>query len=45
MASTGLPDFLHNVDDLHARVGVNFTQLVPPSFDAEESEQGSMHLH
>ena len=45
MAGSSLPEFLHNLDDLHARVGVNFPQLVPPSFDAEEPEQGTMHLH
>lgn len=45
MAGSSLQEFLHNLDDLHARVGVNFPQLVPPSFDAEEQEQGTMHLH
>jgi hypothetical protein len=45
MAGSSLPEFLRNLDDLHARVGVNFPQLVPPSFDAEELERGSMHLH
>lgn len=45
MAGSSLPEFLHNLDDLHARVGVNFPQLVPPSFDTEELEQGVMQLH
>lgn len=45
MAGSTLPEFLHNLDDLHARVGVNFPQLVPPSFDAEDLDEGSMHLH
>ena len=46
MAGSSLPEFLHNLDDLHARVGVNFPQLVPPSFDAEDlDEEGTMHLH
>lgn len=46
MAGSSLPEFLHNLDDLHARVGVNFPQLVPPSFDAEEQDdEGTMHLH
>jgi hypothetical protein len=40
-----LPEFLQNLDDLHARVGVNFPQLTPPSFEAEASEPGTMHLH
>ena len=45
MAGSSLPEFLHNLDDLHARVGVNFPQLVPPSFDTEELGEGTMHLH
>lgn len=45
MAGSSLPEFLHNLDDLHARVGVNFPHLVPPSFDAEELEEGGMQLH
>ncbi len=46
MAGSSLPEFLHNLDDLHARVGVNFPQLVPPSFDAEDQDdEGTMHLH
>lgn len=44
MAGSNLPEFLHNLDELHARVGVNFPQLVPPSFDTEEPEEGTMHL-
>ena len=45
MAGASLPEFLNNLDDLHARVGVNFPQLIPPSFDTEEHAQGTMHLH
>lgn len=45
MAGASLPEFLHNLDDLHARVGVNFPQLQPPSFDAEDQGEGAMHLH
>ncbi len=45
MAGSSLPEFLHNLDELHARVGVNFPQLVPPSFDTEDIEEGAMHLH
>lgn len=45
MAGSSLPEFLHNLDDLHARVGVNFPGLVPPSFDAEDQDEGTMHLH
>lgn len=45
MAGSTLPEFLHSLDDLHARVGINFPQLVPPSFDVEDQDAGSMHLH
>ena len=45
MAGDSLPEFLQNLDDLHARVGVNFPQLQPPSFEAEEPSTGTMHLH
>jgi hypothetical protein len=45
IAGSSLQEFLHNLDDLHARVGVNFPELVPPSFDAEDQEEGMMHLH
>ena len=50
MAGDSLPEFLQNLDDLHARVGVTFPQLRPPSFDTEECDsgapgQGTMHLH
>lgn len=45
MAGSNLPEFLHNLDDLHARVGLNFPALVPPSFDAEDHDEGTMHLH
>ena len=45
IAGSSLPEFLGNLDDLHVRVGVNFPKLVPPSFDAEEQDEGVMHLH
>jgi hypothetical protein len=45
LAGSGLPEFLRNLDDLHARVGVNFPRLTPPSFETEEPEPGTMHLH
>jgi hypothetical protein len=45
LAGASLPEFLRNLDDLHARVGANFPSLQPPSFDAEEEAPGTMHLH
>jgi len=45
LAGSSLPEFLQNLDDLHARVGVNFPSLTPPSFETEELEPGTMHLH
>ena len=45
LAGSSLPEFLQNLDDLHARVGVNFPSLSPPSFETEEQEPGTMHLH
>jgi hypothetical protein len=45
LAGSSLPEFLQNLDDLHARVGVNFPSLVPPSFETEEPAPGTIHLH
>lgn len=45
LAGSSLPEFLKNLDDLHARAGANFPKLQPPSFDAEEQRPGTMHLH
>jgi Haem-NO-binding len=38
MSGENLPEFLQNLDNLHARVGVSFPQLKPPSFDSYEGE-------
>ncbi|MEO6859988.1 MAG: heme NO-binding domain-containing protein [Microcoleus sp.] len=45
MAGDNLPDFLANLDNLHARVGLNFPQLQPPSFQCTEHSKNSMELH
>lgn len=45
LAGSSLTEFLQNLDDLHARVGVNFPRLMPPSFETEEPEPGTIHLH
>ncbi|MGH1392847.1 MAG: heme NO-binding domain-containing protein [Trichormus sp.] len=45
MSGDNLPEFLQNLDQLHARVGVMFPKLQPPSFDCEEDEQQILNLH
>jgi hypothetical protein len=36
MSGDTLPEFLENLDDMHARVGVIFPKLQPPSFECED---------
>ncbi len=38
MHGDNLPEFLENLDELHARVGVMFPKLQPPSFECEDLE-------
>ncbi len=45
MAGENLPEFLQNLDSLHARLGLTFPQLQPPSFDCTEIEDDSLNLH
>lgn len=45
MAGDNLPDFLHNLDNLHARVGLSFPQLKPPSFACNHQSPNALHLH
>lgn len=45
MAGDNLPEFLQNLDNLHARVGLSFPELQPPSFLCSELEQESLKLH
>lgn len=45
MSGDNLPEFLENLDNLHARVGVIFPQLNPPSFDCTEQTEESLSLH
>ncbi|MBN3894898.1 MAG: heme NO-binding domain-containing protein [Nostoc sp. NOS(2021)] len=40
-----LPEFLENLDNLHARVGVSFPKLQPPSFECTDMEENSLSLH
>ncbi|MEH1871595.1 heme NO-binding domain-containing protein [Nostoc sp.] len=45
MSGDTLPDFLENLDNLHARVGVSFPKLQPPSFECSDIEENSLSLH
>ncbi|EKQ67573.1 heme-dependent protein with NO-binding domain [Leptolyngbyaceae cyanobacterium JSC-12] len=45
MSGDNLPEFLENLDNLHARVGVIFPQLKPPSFDCTHQGEESLRLH
>jgi hypothetical protein len=40
-----LPEFLENLDNLHARVGVVFPKLQPPSFECTDTDDNSLTLH
>lgn len=44
MSGDSLPEFLQNLDALHARVGVIFPKLQPPSFDCTENDEASLTL-
>ncbi|MBD2448130.1 heme NO-binding domain-containing protein [Nostoc sp. FACHB-152] len=44
-AGTSLPQFIENLDNLHARVGLSFSELCPPSFECEHQNDHSMKLH
>ncbi|MBW4688660.1 MAG: heme NO-binding domain-containing protein [Komarekiella atlantica HA4396-MV6] len=45
MSGDTLPEFLENLDNLHARVGVSFPKLKPPSFECTDMEDDSLNLH
>lgn len=45
MSGDELPKFLENLDDLHARLGVSFPKLQPPSFECTDIEENSLSLH
>jgi len=40
-----LKEFLFNLDALHARVGLSYRALHPPSFECTDVEESSMLLH
>jgi hypothetical protein len=45
MAGETFPEFLQNLDALHARVGMSFPALRPPSFECTEVEATTLNLH
>lgn len=45
MCGDSLPEFLENLDNLHARVGVVFPKLSPPSFECTDQEDNALNLH
>ncbi len=45
MAGDTLPQFLQNLDGLHARVGLSFPNLKPPSFRCTDVREDSLRLH
>jgi hypothetical protein len=47
LASAGdsLPQFMENLDNLHARVGLSFPKLRPPSFECQHTNDKLMELH
>lgn len=45
MAGDSLPAFLQNLDSLHARVGLVFPNLKPPSFQCTDISEDSLRLH
>ncbi|MGH1396557.1 MAG: heme NO-binding domain-containing protein [Trichormus sp.] len=45
MSGDTLPEFLENLDNLHARVGVSFPKLKPPSFECSDMEENALKLH
>ncbi|MBO3463929.1 heme NO-binding domain-containing protein [Aetokthonos hydrillicola Thurmond2011] len=44
-AGNSLPEFLDNLDQLHARVGLSLPELRPPSFGCEHTSEKSMKLN
>lgn len=44
MSGEDLPEFLQNLDNMHARVGVSFPKLKPPSFESIEVDDNELTL-
>lgn len=45
MSGSTLPEFLLNLDNMHARVGLLYPELKPPSFQCTEMNKDGMLLH
>jgi predicted hydrocarbon binding protein len=45
IAGSSLKDFLFNLDNLHTRVGQNFTHLQPPSFRFDTINDRTVRMH
>ncbi|MFQ4145296.1 heme NO-binding domain-containing protein [Chlorogloeopsis sp. ULAP02] len=45
MSGDNLVEFLENLDNLHARVGISFPKLQPPSFECTDTEEETLSLH
>lgn len=45
IAGTSMRDFLYNLDALHSRIGGNFPQLRPPSFQCEDMDSRTVRMH
>lgn len=45
MSGSTLPEFLLNLDNMHARVGLLYPELKPPSFQCAEMSEEGMLLH
>lgn len=45
MAGNTLPEFLLNLDNMHARLGLLYPELQPPSFQCTEMTASGMLLH
>jgi hypothetical protein len=44
-AGDNLVDFLRNLDNMHTRIKLTFTELEPPSFKVSDITDGSLRLH
>lgn len=45
ISGSNIWEFLANLDNLHARVGLSFRNLRPPSFRCSEQSADGVHLH
>lgn len=45
MSGSTLPEFLLNLDNMHARIGLLYPELKPPSFQCAEMRKEGMLLH